>query len=228
MPDESDISAVRRGKLAALRERGLAYPNGFERTALAAELHATHADADKATLEAEPKSATVAGRIMLRRVMGRASFITLQDGSGRMQCYLRSDDIGAAAYADFRELYDIGDIVGVAGTLMRTNRGELTVAAAKIRRNPQQRPLGLGAASPAGRHIPEARLEGIWRKRVRHDIPIYGSDRMDRTGGSARKDVISVRAGTVQRDRVPGPSAAGQPAGRGTLPGFTTRTGRRH
>ena len=133
MPEESDISAVRRRKLAALRERGLAYPNGFERTARAEELHAAHAETVKATLEAQAVSATVAGRIMLRRVMGRASFITLQDGSGRIQCYLRSDDIGASAYADFRELYDIGDIVGVAGTLMRTNKGELTVAAATIR-----------------------------------------------------------------------------------------------
>ena len=133
MPEESDISAVRRRKLAALRERGLAYPNGFERSARAEELHAAYAETDKARLEAQAVSATVAGRIMLRRVMGRASFITLQDGSGRIQCYLRSDDIGASAYADFRELYDIGDIVGVVGTLMRTNKGELTVAAATIR-----------------------------------------------------------------------------------------------
>ena len=133
MPEESDILAVRREKLAALRERGLAYPSGFDRSALAAELHTAHADTDKATLEAEPESVKVAGRVMLRRVMGRASFITLQDRSGRIQCYLRSDDIGDAAYADFRELYDIGDIVGVAGTLMRTNRGELTVAAKTIR-----------------------------------------------------------------------------------------------
>ena len=132
MPDENDIGAVRRRKLAALRERELAYPNGFERTALAEELHAAYARTDKSTLESRPVSVTVAGRIMLRRVMGRASFITLQDGSGRIQCYLRSDDIGASAYEDFRELYDIGDIVGVSGTLMRTNRGELTVATGTI------------------------------------------------------------------------------------------------
>ena len=132
MAEDNDIAAVRRRKLAALRERDLAYPNGFERTALAAELHVAHAETDKAKLEQEAVSVTVAGRIMLRRVMGRASFITLQDASGRIQCYLRSDDIGASAYEDFRDLYDIGDIVGVAGTLMRTNRGELTVAAETI------------------------------------------------------------------------------------------------
>ena len=132
MPEEGDILTVRRNKLAALRERGLAYPSGFARSSLAAELHETYAATDKATLEEQTVSVTVAGRIMLRRVMGRASFITLQDGSGRIQCYLRSDDIGASAYEDFRELYDIGDIVGVRGTLMRTNRGELTVAAETI------------------------------------------------------------------------------------------------
>ncbi len=132
MPEDGDILTVRRNKLDALRERGLAYPSGFERSSLAAELQETHAATDKATLEAQSLSVTVAGRIMLRRVMGRASFITLQDVSGRIQCYLRSDDIGASAYEDFRELYDIGDIVGVSGLLMRTNRGELTVAAETI------------------------------------------------------------------------------------------------
>ena len=129
MPEDGDILTVRRNKLAALRDRGLAYPSGFERSSLAAELHEAHAGTDKATLEEQDVSVTVAGRIMLRRVMGRASFVTLQDVSGRIQCYLRSDDIGASAYEDFRELYDIGDIVGVSGSLMRTNRGELTVAA---------------------------------------------------------------------------------------------------
>ena len=132
MPEEHDILAVRRSKLAALRKRDLAYPNGFERTALAAQLRAEYAETDKSTLETTKIPVTVAGRIMLRRVMGRASFITLQDVSGRIQCYLRSDDIGAPAYEDFRELYDIGDIVGVSGALMRTNRGELTVAAETI------------------------------------------------------------------------------------------------
>ena len=132
MAEEDDILSVRRGKLAALRERGLAYPSGFQRSSLAAQLHEAYAAADKAALEEQAVSVTVAGRMMLRRVMGKASFVTLQDSSGRIQCYLRSDDVGDSAYADFRELYDIGDIVGVSGTLMRTNRGELTVAAETI------------------------------------------------------------------------------------------------
>ena len=133
MTDSHDILAHRREKLAVLRDRGGAFPNGFERTALAAELHARHGGHDKQALEAEPTHAVVAGRIMLRRIMGKASFVTLQDVSGSIQCYLRRDDLGAGAYDDVRKLWDIGDIVGVAGTLMRTNRGELTVQARDIR-----------------------------------------------------------------------------------------------
>ena len=133
MTDSHDILAHRREKLAVLRDRGGAFPNGFERTALAAELHARHGDHDKQALEAAPAHAVVAGRIMLRRIMGKASFVTLQDVSGSIQCYLRRDDLGADAYDDVRKLWDIGDIVGVAGTLMRTNRGELTVQARDIR-----------------------------------------------------------------------------------------------
>ena len=133
MTDARDTLAQRREKLAVLRERGAAFPNGFERTALAAELQARHADDDKQALEAEPTRTVVAGRVMLRRVMGKATFVTLQDVSGAIQCYLRRDHLGAEAYEDVRKLWDIGDIVGVAGTLMRTNRGELTVQADAIR-----------------------------------------------------------------------------------------------
>ena len=132
MTDPRDTLAQRREKLATLRGRGVAFPNDFERTALAAELHARHADHDKEALDAAPTHVVVAGRVMLRRIMGKASFVTLQDASGAIQCYLRRDDLGAEAYEDVRKLWDIGDIVGVAGTLMRTNRGELTVQAEGI------------------------------------------------------------------------------------------------
>jgi lysyl-tRNA synthetase, class II len=132
MTDDNDIIRVRREKLARWRAEAQAYPNDFRRDALAAELHARCADFDKGELEAQPLPAAVAGRIMLRRVMGKASFITLQDGSGQIQCYVRRDDVGDEAYAVFDELWDIGDIVGVRGTLMRTNKGELTVQAREI------------------------------------------------------------------------------------------------
>ncbi len=70
---------------------------------------------------------------MLRRVMGKASFFTLQDSSGRIQCYVRREQIGEGAYQAFNDLWDIGDIVGVTGKLFRTNKGELTVEASGVR-----------------------------------------------------------------------------------------------
>jgi lysyl-tRNA synthetase, class II len=132
MTDENDIIKVRRDKLARWRATGNAYPNVFRRDALAGELHARCHDLDKAALEAEQRPAAVAGRVMLRRVMGKASFITLQDDSGQIQCYVRGEDVGEEAYAWFNDLWDIGDIVGVRGVLMRTNKGELTVQARHI------------------------------------------------------------------------------------------------
>ncbi|MFW6094429.1 MAG: lysine--tRNA ligase [Pseudomonadota bacterium] len=132
MSEEHDIVQVRRDKLARWRETGRAYPNAFRRDAMAAALHERCRDLDKAALEHAGIEAAVAGRVMLRRVMGKASFITLQDDSGTIQCYLRRDDVGEAAYEEFKELWDIGDIVGVRGTLMRTNKGELSVQAQHI------------------------------------------------------------------------------------------------
>ncbi len=132
MTDENDIIANRRDKAARwLRTTG-SYPNRFRRDSEAAALHALARDKDKAALEAEQIETAVCGRVMLRRVMGKASFITLQDASGQIQCYIRRDDVGEDAYEGFESLWDLGDIVGVRGTLMRTNKGELTVHAREI------------------------------------------------------------------------------------------------
>ena len=128
---ENELIATRRAKLERWRELGGAYGNDFRRDALAADLQTRFDGIDKAQLEAETHTAAVAGRVMLRRVMGKASFITLQDVSGNIQCYLRKDELGEQ-YALFEELWDIGDIVGVTGTMMRTNKGELTVQARSI------------------------------------------------------------------------------------------------
>jgi lysyl-tRNA synthetase class 2 len=132
MSEDNEIIRIRREKLARWRAEGHAYPNDFRRDSLAAELHARCAELDKAALEDAGLEATVAGRVMLRRVMGKASFITLHDMSGQIQCYLRSEDLGAELYQAFLDLWDIGDIVGVRGTLMRTNKGELSVQARSI------------------------------------------------------------------------------------------------
>lgn len=131
MSEESDLLSVRREKMQAWKDSGGAYSNQFRRTDLAVQLQERYADVDKAALESVGAMVAVAGRMMLRRVMGKASFITLQDVSGRIQCYLRKDALGEA-YAQFSDWSDIGDIVGVRGTVMRTNKGELTVEAAEF------------------------------------------------------------------------------------------------
>jgi lysyl-tRNA synthetase, class II len=133
MSEDNEIIRIRREKLAELRRRGQAFPNDFRRDAHAAELQERYRDTTREALEQAPVTVRVAGRVMLRRIMGKASFVTLQDASGRIQCYLRANDLGDAAYAAFNELWDIGDIVGIEGTLFRTNKGELTVQATQVR-----------------------------------------------------------------------------------------------
>ncbi|MBL0141201.1 MAG: lysine--tRNA ligase [Betaproteobacteria bacterium] len=130
--DENQIVAERRAKLARLRERGQAFPNDFRREQLAADLQAAHGAASKEDLEAAPPRACVAGRMMLKRLMGKASFATLQDMSGRIQVYVKSDALGTDAYEDFKH-WDLGDIVGAEGTLFRTKTGELTIQVSSIR-----------------------------------------------------------------------------------------------
>ncbi|HKU46656.1 MAG TPA: lysine--tRNA ligase [Burkholderiales bacterium] len=126
--DDNKLIEERREKLKALRARGVAYPNDFRRKDLAAPLAAAHGAKSKEQLEKESASVGVAGRMMLKRVMGKASFATLQDGSGRIQAYITQDVPG---YEDFKH-WDLGDIVGVEGTLFKTMKGELTVNAKKI------------------------------------------------------------------------------------------------
>jgi len=130
--DENQIIAERRAKLARLRGKGNAYPNDFSREHLAADLHAAHGAATKEDLEASAPRACVAGRMMLKRIMGKASFATLQDMSGRIQVYVKADALGADAYEDFKH-WDLGDIVGAEGTLFRTKTGELTIQVSSIR-----------------------------------------------------------------------------------------------
>jgi lysyl-tRNA synthetase, class II len=130
--DTDHIVAERRAKLAALRSAGIAYPNDFERTDLAGDLSEAHADSDKAALEAAPVTVTVAGRILLKRVMGKASFATVRDLSGLLQLYVSDDHTGAAAHEAFKH-FDLGDIVGATGVLFRTKTNELTVRVTAIR-----------------------------------------------------------------------------------------------
>jgi lysyl-tRNA synthetase class 2 len=130
--DENQIIAERRAKLRALRERGQAYPNDFRRDTLAAELHQAHDGKANESLEAAPVAVAVAGRMVLKRVMGKASFATLQDMSGRIQLYISNDAVGPDAHAAFKH-WDLGDIVGARGTLFKTRTGELSVRVTELR-----------------------------------------------------------------------------------------------
>jgi len=126
--DDNKLIEERREKLKALRAKGVAYPNDFRREHLAADLHRGFGERSKEELEKVAAPAKVAGRMMLKRVMGKASFATLQDGSGRIQAYITQDVPG---YEDFKH-WDLGDILGVEGQLFKTMKGELTVHAKKI------------------------------------------------------------------------------------------------
>ncbi|WCM92200.1 lysine--tRNA ligase [Acidovorax sp. NCPPB 2350] len=140
--DTNQLVAERREKLKALREaqaqgKGVAFPNDFKPAHHAADLQARYAETDAAALEASPVPVIVAGRMMLKRVMGKASFATVQDGSlgathGRIQLYVTRDAIGEEPYAAFKH-WDLGDIVGAEGTLMKTKTGELSVKVTNLR-----------------------------------------------------------------------------------------------
>ncbi|NTZ09157.1 lysine--tRNA ligase [Burkholderia metallica] len=130
--DDNQIIAERREKLRALREQGVAYPNDFRPEHHAADLQAKFADSDKAALEANPVEVSVAGRMMLKRVMGKASFATVQDGSGQIQFFVTPNDVGADTYDAFKK-WDLGDIVAARGVLFRTNKGELSVQCKELR-----------------------------------------------------------------------------------------------
>ena len=130
--DDNDIIRQRRAQLQALRERGNAYPNDFRRNILAQELHTRYGDEDKEQLETETEKFSLAGRMMSRRVMGKASFAHIQDMSGRIQLFIRRDDLADDSYAHFKK-WDIGDLVGVTGSVFRTKTGELSIQADSIR-----------------------------------------------------------------------------------------------
>jgi lysyl-tRNA synthetase class 2 len=131
--DENHVMAERRQKLAALREKGNAFPNDFRPGHVAADLHASYDAKTKEDFEAGlVVTVKVAGRIMLKRVMGKACFATIQDGSGRIQLYVNLDGVGADALEAFKH-YDLGDIVGAEGTLMKTKTGELSVNCSLVR-----------------------------------------------------------------------------------------------
>ena len=130
--DEHALIAQRREKLKSLRDSGNAFPNDFRRDAIAGELHAEYDGKENDELEAAPVRVKVAGRLMAKRVMGKASFAQLQDMSGRIQLFLQRDALPEGLYQEFKG-WDIGDIIGAEGALFKTKTGELSVKAESIR-----------------------------------------------------------------------------------------------
>jgi len=124
--DENELIAQRRSKLQAMREQGIAFPNDFRRNVVAGELHAEYTEKTTAELEASPVRVALAGRMMTRRVMGKASFAHLQDMSGQMQLFITRDNISVELYDEFKK-WDIGDIIGAEGVMFKTKTGELSV-----------------------------------------------------------------------------------------------------
>ncbi|MBK1649754.1 lysine--tRNA ligase [Rhabdochromatium marinum] len=125
--EEHKLIAQRREKLARIREQGVAFPNDFRRNAVAGELLTQYADASDAELDSLGLRVKLAGRLMSRRVMGKASFAHLQDMSGRMQLFVQRDRVGEDVYAWFKKELDIGDICAAEGMLFKTKTGELSV-----------------------------------------------------------------------------------------------------
>jgi len=131
-PDDNQIIAERRAKLGALRRAGIAFPNDFERKHLAGDLHAEFCERTHDELEALHIHVAVAGRMMLKRVMGKASFATVQDMSGKIQLFVSNNDTGEEAHNVFKH-YDLGDILGATGVLFKTKTGELSVRVSQVR-----------------------------------------------------------------------------------------------
>lgn len=135
--DENQLIAERREKLKAIRQgqadgKGVAFPNDFKPADRAADLFAAHVGQTAEGLVEQGAIAKVAGRMMLKRVMGKASFATLQDSTGRIQIYIKGEDVGEELYASFKH-WDLGDIVAAEGKIFKTKTGELSIHATSVR-----------------------------------------------------------------------------------------------
>ena len=130
--EENHIIAERRAKLEKLREAGVAFPNDFVRKDLFGDLRAKYGHMSIEELEAAAPEVACSGRMMLKRIMGKASFATVRDFTGVMQYFVQQNAIGPEAYANFKT-FDLGDIVACTGTLFRTKAGDLAIRVNSIR-----------------------------------------------------------------------------------------------
>jgi lysyl-tRNA synthetase class 2 len=132
LQDENQLIAERRAKLAALRQAGVAFPNDFVPAHRAGDLHTKYESATKEQLDAAPLDVSLSGRMMLKRVMGKASFATVKDATGSIQFYINDEGVGAQVHEAFKH-WDMGDIIAATGTLFRTQKGELSVKCKTLR-----------------------------------------------------------------------------------------------
>ena len=132
LQDENHVIAERREKLKAIRAAGVAFPNDFKPEHFAADLHAQYGELENEALEGKAVTLKVAGRMMLKRVMGKASFATVQDRSGRIQLFISKDNIGEEIYESFKH-WDLGDIVAAVGLMFKTKTGELSIKVIELR-----------------------------------------------------------------------------------------------
>ena len=131
--DEQEQIKQRRQKLTDLRTQSIAFPTDFRRNALAGELLTRYQDLSKEALDANPIRVKLAGRIMTRRIMGKASFCHIQDMSGQLQLYVARDALPENIYNEHFKKWDIGDIIGVEGVLFKTQTEELSVRVEQLR-----------------------------------------------------------------------------------------------
>lgn len=129
----NNVMADRRVKLDALRAQGQAYPNDFRRDAISSDIFAACKDLDNETLEAQKRIYTIAGRVMTRRIMGKASFATIQDMGGKIQIYVARDNLPEGVYQNVFKKLDLGDIIGVTGFAFKTKTGELSLHVSALR-----------------------------------------------------------------------------------------------
>ncbi len=131
--DDNKLIAERKLKLAALREAGNPFVNDFKPDNLASSIISDYDQLSKEELEAKSVNVSIAGRMMLKRVMGKASFAHIQDTSGQIQLFVTRDDLAENFYNEQFKKWDIGDIIGAKGTLFKTKTGELSIRVTDIR-----------------------------------------------------------------------------------------------
>jgi lysyl-tRNA synthetase, class II len=132
LQDENHVIAERREKLKAIRAAGVAFPNDFKPEHFAADLHQQYGALENEALEGMAVKVKIAGRMMLKRVMGKASFATVQDRSGRVQLFISKDNIGEEVYESFKH-WDLGDILAAVGLVFKTKTGELSIKVTELR-----------------------------------------------------------------------------------------------